>query len=594
MISSIFSKSTQPAAVEPTEKAPQTFGDTKITGAFKNAAVSASLGFQGGLRLRDLLRRSIAPQHMGMSMGGILAILGMTTGPLAALHEVVGHGLLGTELTQQSGPSPTYWIEGWDNFNKIRAADSFKEGLHAFFYWLTPWDWGTGSSAVGMTYHYPDQTNGIGQAMGTEGRDAWFSVAGSIPGLALDSLSVIGGMHLRKRSPVLGNLLVGFGLTDHLLTVSYPISAAMMSDSELKATQSSGHDFADFALKISDILGISAHDIALSTAVIWTAFVPLIAAAAYLHTRSHIGDVVPDALALKRWVEKAKKDPKASAELEEYYQAYPDKRRKRLDAVKIEDLPTSPEFYDFLGYLLDKIPSQSLDECKKEILASWEKNLPRDRIQTALTVASVGGTAMAVATKTLDVLALANSSLQIAATALSHIAPVFIGASVISAGYQVYKDFQCPDSVVPLSAKMLSVAKLVLTVACAALMITALFVPGLNLAFIGVLVLGSILNILLSYGRSHVIRNSFAFQKAISPEVWNVMYPLWQNHRETQTPMSTALKTWADCVSKKADLNTYKPPTPKLRPLHVPQSQFEPSVVKADSAFSPKQKSFNR
>jgi len=570
MISSVFSKSKPPAA-EPTEKAPQIFGDTKITGAFKNAAVSASLGFQGGDP--RLTGGRIVREVGGMMAGNLLSNLALSTGLTVGLHEVVGHGLLGIELTQQSGPSPTYQIDGWDNFNKIRAAGSFREGLSAFFHWLVPWDQG---STAGVTYHYPDQPNGIGQAMGTEGRDAWISVAGSIPGLALDSLSVIGGMHLRKRAPVLGSMLVGFGVTDHLMNAQYPITAAMMSDNELKANASSGHDFANFALQMSGCLGISAHDIAISTAVFWTAFVPIIAVAAYLHTRSHIGDVVPDVLALKRWVEKAKKDPKASAELEKYYQSFRDK--KRLAAVKIEDLPTSSVFYDFLGSLLDKIPSQSLEECKKEILASWEKNLPRDRIQTALMAASAGGTAMAIATKTLDVLSLADSSLQTAATALSHIAPIFIAASVISAGYQVYKDFQCPDSVVPLSAKILSVAKLVLTVACAVLMTTMLFVPGLNLAFIGALVLGAIFNILLSYSRSQVIRDSFAFQKAISPEVWNVMYPLWKNHRETKTPMCSVLKTWADCVSKKADLNTYKPQTEgKIRPHPFPP---EPIALK--------------
>jgi hypothetical protein len=562
MINSISSKS-KPSVAVPNEKKPQTFGDTKITGAFQDAVVSASLGFQGDPRLTG---DRIAREVTAIAAGGVLSSLAGSTGLTVGLHEVVGHGLLGIELTQQSGPSPTYQIVGWDNFKKIGTAGSFKEGLAAFCHWLVPWDQG---STAGVTYHYPDQPNGIGQAMGTEGRDAWISVAGSLPGLALDALSVIGGMRLRKRSPVLGNLMVGFGVMDNLGNAQYPISAALMSDSELQANASGGHDFANFAVSMSDIFGISAHDIAISTAVFWTAFVPILAVAAYLRTRSHIGDVVPDVLALKRWVEKAKKDPKAERELEQYYQSY--HAKKRLDAVKLENLPTSSEFDRFLGYLLNKIPSQSLDECKKEILASWEKNLPTDRIQTALAGASASGTAMAVATKILNVLALADSSLQTAATALSYAAPVFIAASVISAGYQVYKDFQCPDSVVPLSAKMLSVAKLILTITCAVLMTTMLFVPGLNLAIVGALVLGAILNILLSYGRSQAIRDSFAFQKAISAEVWNVMYPLWKNHRETKTQMCTVLTTWADCVSKKADLNTFKPPTERrIRPHYKP------------------------
>jgi hypothetical protein len=550
MINSIITKfKTQ--AMEPVkskETESKTFGESKISEVFKNATVSAACFQDAPESTQDRIRKA---QHAtAMPVGGIAAALAATTGATVGLHEVVGHGLLGIELTQQSGPAPTYWVLGWDNFNKIAQAGSFKDGLIAFFHWLFPFS--DNGDAAGLTYWYPDQPNGIGQAMGSGGRSAWISVAGSLPGLALDSLSVVGGMYLRKRSPLLGNLIVAFGLTDNIINAAYPISAAMMSDSQIENASKAGHDFANFALKMSGITGIPAHDIAISTAVFWTAFVPILAAAAYLHTRSQIGDVVPDFLALKLWVQKAEKDPKIAAELEKYYQAY--RHKDKLAQVKVEDLPSSRVFYDFLSYLLDKISSTSLDACKKEILASWDKNVPRDRIQTALTLASLAGTGTAVATKILSLLSLANPALQTAATALGVVAPIFIGASIISAGYQVYKDFQCPDTVVPEAAKMLSIAKLVVTIACAALMTTALFVPGLNLAFIAVLVLGAILNIILSYGRSQVIRDQFALQKAMSPEVWNVMYPLWEYHQSAKKPMNSALKTWTDCVSKKVDL----------------------------------------
>lgn len=534
--------------LKPKEKVSKTFGESKIPEVFKNATVSAAC-FQENPGLTPRWIRKNAKEFIGVPIGEITAVLAATTGATVGLHEVVGHGLLGIELTQQSGPAPTYWVLGWDNFNKIAHAGSFKDGIKAFFHWLFPLSDGP---AAGATYWYPDQPNGIGQAMGSDGRSAWVSVAGSLPGLALDSLSVVGGMYLRKRSPLLGNLMVAFGLTDNIINSGYPISAAMMSDSQIVNASKTGHDFANFAVKMSDITGIPAHDIAISTAVFWTAFVPILAAAAYLHTRSQIGDVVPDLLALKHWVQKAEKDPKIAAALQKYYQAY--RHKNKLELVQVEDLPSSRVFYDFLSYLLDKIPTTSLDACKKEILASWDKNVPRDRIQTALSLASLAGTGTAVATKILCLLSLANPALQTAATALGVVAPVFIGASVISAGYQVYKDFQCPDAVVPEAAKMLSIAKLVATIACAALMTTALFVPGLNLAFIAVLVLGALLNIILSYGRSRLIREQFALQKAMSPEVWNVMYPLWEYHQSGKMKMNRALKTWTECVSKKVDL----------------------------------------
>jgi hypothetical protein len=541
------------------QKGSKTFGESKIPEVFKNATVSAICS-QADLDWTPGWFKQTAKEGLGVSVGGLAAGFAGMTGVTVALHEVLGHGLLGIELTQQSGPAPTYRIGAWENFDKMLHADSFKDGLAAFFHWLFPFSDGD----AGHANWSPDssQPNGIGQAMGPDGRSAWVSIAGSLPGLALDSLSVVGGMYLRKRSPVLGNLMVGFGLTDNLIGTGYAMSAALMSDSQLASTN---NDFANFAVKMSDITGIPAHDIAIGTAFFWTAFVPLLAAAAYLHTRSQITETVPDFLALKHWVQKGESDPKIAAELQKYYEAYPQK--DKLAQVKVENLTSSPIFCDFLNYLLDKISVTSLNACKKEILASWDKNVPRDRIQTALTLASLAGTGSAVATKILGVLSLANPALQTAATALGYVAPVFIGASVISAGYQVYKDFQCPDSVVPKAAKMLSIAKLVATIACAALMITALFVPGLNVAFIVVIVLGSILNIILSYARSQLIRDQFSLQKALSPEVWNVMYPLWKYHQSANKKMKPALKTWTDCVSKKVDLRNLSASPPTMAAL---------------------------
>jgi hypothetical protein len=558
MINSILNKfKTQPVEPEKSEDRPsETFGESKIPEVFKNAAVSAA-SFQKGLEWTPRRVRKNAGDDLAAPIGGLAAILACTTGATVALHEVAGHGLLGIELTKHSGRSPTYWVQGWDNFNKIGQANSFKEGLGAFFHWLFPFS--DSGKFAGITYPSPHQPNGIGESMGRNGRSAWISVAGSLPGLALDAFSVVGGMFLRKRSPVLGNLMVGFGLTNNMINASYPISAAMMSNSQLAKNGAAGHDFANFALKMSGLTGIPARGIAVGAAAFWTAFIPMLAAAAYLHTRSQIADVVPDFLALKHRVQKAESDPKIAAALEKYYEAYPHK--EKLAKVLVEDLPTSPLFYDFLSYLLEKIPVTSLEECKKEILASWDKSVPQDQVQTAFTLISLTGTGAAVASKILSVLSLAHPALHTAAAALGAIAPVFIGASVISAGYEVYKDFQCPDAVIPKAAKMLSIAKLVATIACAALMIAALFVPVLNIAFVGALILlGACLDIGLSYGRSRLIREQFAFQKAMSPEVWNVMFPLWQSHESGKLKMNRALKTWADCVSKKLDLRNFTPP----------------------------------
>lgn len=542
--------------------------DSKISNLFKNPAHSPLLFCNDSIRETQRMTRA----GIGFCTGALLASFGTSTGASVALHEVAGHGLLGIELTKQSGPSPTYHIQGWDNFRKICEADSFKNGLAAFFHWLFP----VGDGPVlGVTYAYPTQPNGLGEAMGPQGRHAWISLAGSLPGLLMDTLSVVGGMHVRKSSPILGTMMVGFGLMDNGTHMAYPISAAMMSESQLIKSAQSGHDFANFAVQMSNITGMSAHTIAISTAVFFATFVPIVAAAAYIHSKSQSRDVVPDVLALKHWVEKAKNDPKIAKELAIYFQAYPGK--DALRAAPLDQLGPSPEFHDFLGYLLDKIPQSSLDACKKEILAAWEKNLPQDRIQKALAAVTGVGMATAMTSTVLKILSLAFPALQIAAAALTYASPIFIGASVISAGYQVYKDFQCPDATIPRTAKMLSIAKFTATLACAVLLTAALFMPGLNLAFIGVLFVGILLNIVLNSFRSQVICSQFVLQKAMSPEVWNVMYPVWKSRLRAKIPMNHALKTWVECVSKKVDLHNIKeaPTVPQLRPHNFQQGRFE-------------------
>jgi hypothetical protein len=547
--------------VEPGDKKGATVGDSRLPEVFKQALVAASCSQIGSVFSPNVTLKGAAGAAAGIGLAGLAS----TTGATVGLHEVVGHGLLGFKLTSESG-DPTYSVAGWEQFQKMEHAGSFKDGLVDFFKWIGGVN---NSQFAGMTYYPASQPNGIGHAMGVDGRSAWMSIAGSLPGLALDTVSVIGGVYLRKRSPMLGNMLLGFGLCDNLINSTYALSAAVMSDSQLRTEAASGHDFANFSLKISDLSGIPAHTIAVTTGVFWLLFVPLIAGLTFWHTKSDIGEAVPDVLALRHWILKAEKDPKIRRKLERYYKAYP--KRELLAKIKVEELGKHPLFTDFIGYLLEQVPGHALDQCKKEILASWEKNLASDRIQTALTGTTAVGTVAAVASQTLDILSLAIPSIQSAATILGYISPLFIGASVISSAYQVYKDFQCPDSNVPKAAKIYSVARLVLTIALAALAIVAIFVPGVNAAFLGALAIGGILNIALSYRRTQLIRRQFKLQQSLSPEVWSVMYPLWQQHQKTAKgkPMNKALSTWTRRVSKKVDLewvnNTILPVKPTLK-----------------------------
>jgi|GEM_PF-3454619 len=587
---------------------------------FKNKTAAAALAAAENPTTAGDYRKRM----LGGLAGWAVAMLGNTTGPLTALHEIIGHGFLGLRLTENysSGQGPTYQNVGFDHFEQMIHSGSFKEGIVNFFRWITAFD--SANSPSGACFPgNPDGPSGIGHIMGADGRSAWVSIAGSIPGLALDTLSVIGGMGLRKRHPALGNAMVAFGLTDCVFSSSYAIQPTMMSTAEMKSAAATGHDFANFDLKISDMTGIAPGDVAIATAVVWTSIVPLAALFAYLHFKSNASEAVPDMLAVKRWLQKAEANPEMAARLEGIMRSYPQKKflsemaqrlqiadQKPLEPIaKLPDPAKSPfsghlrprsstnplgvglvartvaarlpltngrKIIGFSGagsfatgsltssaietiqtetlrlaeFLLDRIPTKELKECKKEILAEWDKNAPVDRLQTVLSLASLAGTVSATAAKVLSFLSSASSGLQTAATVLTWTAPVFILASVASAAYQVYKDIKCPDWILPKNAKMLSAARLVVSVATSTILITSLFVPGLNAACFGALLLGGSAAILLSYMRTRTVQKQIMRQKAMEPETWNVMNALWIEHQKKPagTAMSPALKRWIDCV----------------------------------------------
>jgi len=464
---------------------------------------------------------------LAANAGAIGALFAHTTGLSTALHEVVGHGLLGfkTVYKYASGQGPHYWVLGWDNFREMFKAGSFKEWITDFFQWISS------SNAKGIAgwanRGHPSGYTPAGQAMGTNGSSAWISLAGSLPGLALDSLAVVGGMCVRKRSPKVGSALVGMGLTDNLLSSVYPIDAALMSEAQLRDPHIPGHDFANFAVRMSNILHVPAQAIAISTAAIWSGFVPLLALGTYLHTKSHATDAVPTKFALKQWLSKAKTDPKLGAELKNHFSSFPGKAglealiRPAQEQTKEKARQIRKYTNDFLDYLGTQIPTPTIEKIKGEILESWAKQVKPDPWQAVFTGVAVISAAASVATKCLQVLSeTVAPNLATAATVLTDLSPLFLLAATASTGYQVYKDLSCPDSVVPHSAKMVSIAILVTSVARVVLIAVALFVPGLNGLFVGALFLGTIANVTLSFARLHIIRQQFQKTHPDEP-LWN-------------------------------------------------------------------------
>lgn len=500
----------------------------------------------------------LLPVATGGIGGFLFAYLSETTGLSTALHEVVGHGLLGLQLTHDypPGEGPKYQVDGWDNFKTIWESKSFQEGLDAFGKWLTGYD-RNGDGAAGVTkWNGSLKPNELGQNMGRDGLQAWISLSGSLPGLLLNTLCVAGGMKLKERHPAAGYFLLSYGIMQHLFSSFYPWSAAIASDQEFynAAVNGTSHDFVNFSAKIGNLTGADPKTIAITTASLWTAFVPAVALAIYFYQKAHQTDIVPDHIALQHWLGKARNNKDVEKTLEKYLEKYPRKKKledlwKNLANVKeVSDVDKISEKYPlelrrFAEYLLDKLPKKILKTEKKEVLKECKIEDRPKKIEKVLTGLAIFGTITSIATKILQILSQTFVPvLSAAATGLTFASPLFVGVSVISSGYETYKDLKSPDKQIPKAAKMISVAKLVVAVASAVGIIVGLFVPTLNLVLISAIVLGAVGSLVLSYARYRVIKQRFELLQSTNPVQWNFMYDLLRVYKEEKNHVKVSKK----------------------------------------------------
>lgn len=494
--------------------------------------------------LSDKQLKNTLDHHIKLTQGATAGLAASyftsVTGPETALHEYVGHGLLGFRLTHTYGPGqePSYQVDGWDNFKQIFKSGSISDTFKSIGNFLIGHDYNN-DGASGVAWNGTGTPNALGQAMGKDGLSAWISISGSIPSLVLTSASIAGGVAVIEKNPVAGYALTSFGLIQHLMSSQYSWSAAAMTESQIIREASQGHDFANFAWRMSKITGVEATTVAMTTAVAWTLFVPAVALGAYLYKKSQRLAMVPDAIAAQAWVKKSLDDHQTQQELEQILQAYPrmDKLQKVWEQIteKINsEGGLSPadhalvqayqkEIEQFTQYLIKHIPKKSLKEAKIELLKDWQKEQapnPSEKVLTMLAVAESGGY-------------LASHAIQLAAKtflpALAPMAPVlkvatpFLSAfSVIAGSYETYRDLNSVQ--IPASAKILSVAKLVATVAAASGIIAVHLVPGVAVAAYAALLIGVSASLVLGYAKHRVISSAFERQFSLQPHVWNSMF----------------------------------------------------------------------
>lgn len=427
------------------------------------------------------------------------------TGASVALHEVVGHGLLGSRLTHNYAPGagPEYWIGGFDSFDKMQNAHSVNEGFNGLFSWL--FQEHAKDGAVGTASHGHGEPNALGRAMGEDGTDAWISIAGSIPGLLVSAMFVSLGMSLRKKHPALALSLIVFGFENSLIESTYAWTAASMSSSQLKENAQNGHDFANFAVRMSSVTGLNPSLIAISTALFWTGFVPLIALGIYFYQESKQVEIVPDEIAVYYFANNQDKNQKEQNLLYSLMQSYTD--QNDLNQETMQELLKDEIFY---RYLIQNLPKKHLNKAKKEILKSWQSLQEPSKLQLTCTYAMGALVILGLITQILYVLATTiKPELLPVVQVLSCIIPVLGALSILSSGYETYKDLKSDSQKVPVSAKAISSLKFLITTAIVALAITAAFSTGMGYILIPSILLGTFLNLGLSFAKTKSLQNSF-------------------------------------------------------------------------------------
>lgn len=288
-----------------------------------------------------------------------------STGVSAAIHECLGHGVLGYHLifSYKDGVRlPSYYVAGWENFLAIGKGSGLGDKLSALFVFLTGYkNWG------GKAYRGNGIPNHLGKFLGRDGRDAWISLSGSIPHLIMHALIVVTGAKCFYRTPALGVFLLTFGIADHIFKAHYPISATLMTVKQMAREAKDGHDFANFAIRMNKITSIASRKIAIVTAVAFAAFIPLVCALTFYFKRNESFDIPQDS-SLKKWAQKEAKSDNLEKKLSEYFSHYP--RKEQLLTIggfndskalsKEECTKFENELVLFADYILERIPKEQL------------------------------------------------------------------------------------------------------------------------------------------------------------------------------------------------------------------------------------------
>ncbi len=407
-----------------------------------------------------------------------------------------------------------------------------------------------------------DQTpNPLGKGFDESELKAILSFSSSVLGLVCNTLAVTGGVNMYKKHPNLGLALAGYGMTSHAISCIEPWQAALKSTSGIERAAAHGHDFANSALQLHELTGISLKTVAVVDAVAWTALIPLVLLTWYISNRAQESNVISDFAAFREWLIKAQSDPKKFNELKEKYPG---------------TLETEEDIDRFTLFLIENIPKSQLTDIKNEMIGSIKSAKPLTRKEKVLSSLSLAGSLGYIAMR---IAAIATQlflhATPLVAALLKFATPIFAAVSLISDIHSTIQAVNNPN--LPKKVKMLCVAKLVCNVVGAAVIVASLFVPGINLIAISAYIVCLVASLALSCAKNHYLQRHIEIQQAVEPENFKFMIK-WCKKREHESNKAqyTGLSRWQKRIEEAKSQGLLTPQQlAQFNSLPKPPSFFE-------------------
>lgn len=423
-----------------------------------------------------------------------------------------------------------------DNGSKLGEASSFKDFMGKSWDVISGKD-SNNDSKGGFASWGPNINNNLGEHTDPNIKHAIVNMAGSLPSLLINSLLLYNAP--KVKNDLARGAMMGIGVASHTANSFYPISAAMRSNAEI-SNYSGGHDFMNFSKNISELTRMSPSSVAISTAVVYTSFVPIVAALGCLAAGGSKEGMISDSMIVSKLVEKTKNNQELNKLAENAFEKYKNKDELitkakeynkemnkfvlNLTEMTVTDSASPKEIntlfegllekqkelqneqQKFSRYMMKTLPRKVKKETRKELM---KELLPKEsNRQKAIKYASIGGIA---GISTLPILSsLGNTmvpALSGVASAVSIISPILTGVSLVANSQRALQDSK--DPLVPQRVKRQNAAIVGLNAANLALSITTVAVPPLAIATIPMMIGIGVTSFGLNLRRQMIMSNRF-------------------------------------------------------------------------------------